>query len=187
MPARKLALLALLAVVACSHPADLPTLFPVPDAKLVDETGRSVQLASMKGQVAVYDFIFTNCTGSCPIMTNNMRALANKVPKDVPVRFVSITVDPTRDTPAVLAAYAKRVRNDDRWTFLTGDRATIVKTSVEGFKLTAGDPAPGGEALLHSSKFAVADKEGIIRGYYDSADGNVPEEVAKVVAQLADE
>jgi hypothetical protein len=58
---------------------------------------------------------------------------------------------------------------------------------VKGFKLAAGDPAPGGEALLHSSKFAVADKQGIIRGYYDATDGTVPEEVAEVVAQLLDE
>ncbi|MEA2488232.1 MAG: hypothetical protein QOH21_24 [Acidobacteriota bacterium] len=187
MPARRLAAFLLLAVVACTRPPELPKLFPVPDAQLVDETGRSVQLSSMKGHVTVYDFIFTTCTGSCPIMTNNMRALTGKIDKDAPVRFVSITVDPTHDTPAVLASYAQRVRNDPRWTFLTGDRATIVRTSVQGFKLTAGDPTPGGEALLHSSKFAIADKQGIIRGYYDASDGTVPEEAAKVVAQLVDE
>jgi len=186
MRARSL-LLALLVVAACAPKVDLPKLFPVPDAKLVDETGRSVQLGSMKGRVTVYDFIFTNCTGTCPIMTHNMRTLTPKIDRDAPVRFVSISVDPMRDTPAVLAEYAKRVRNDPRWTFLTGDRDTIVKVSVEGFKLAAGDPTPGGEPLLHSSKFAVADKDGIIRGYYDATDGNVPEEVAKVVARLADE
>jgi protein SCO1/2 len=141
----------------------------------------------MKGSVTVYDFIFTNCTGTCPIMTNNMRELTPKVAKDAPVRFVSISVDPARDTPAVLADYAKRNRNDPRWTFLTGEREEIVKLSVQGFKLAAGDPMPGGEPLLHSSKFAVADKNGIIRGYYDATDGPVPEQVAQVVAQLAKE
>lgn len=185
MRARSLFLL--LTILACQPKPELPKLFPVPDAKLVDETGRAVHLASMKGKVTVYDFIFTNCTGTCPIMTNNMRALTPKVKSDAPVQFVSISVDPTRDTPAVLAAYAKRMRNDPRWTFLTGSREEIVKISVQGFKLAAGDPMPGGEALLHSSKFAVADKNGIIRGYYDGADGTVPEQVAKVVEQLADE
>ena len=177
-------LLLLLLVVACQPKVELPKLFPVPDAKLVDETGQPVSLASMKGNVTVYNFIFTSCTGTCPIMTNNMRALTPKVEKDAPVRFVSISVDPARDTPAVLAAYAKRTRNDPRWTFLTGNRDDIVKLSVQGFKLSAGDPMPGGEALLHSSKFAVADKEGVIRGYYDGANGTVPEQVAKVVEQL---
>jgi len=184
---RQAILIALLVLSACAPKLDLPKLFPVPDAKLVDETGKTVQLESMKGRVTVYDFIFTNCTGTCPIMTHNMRALTPKIDKDAPVRFVSISVDPARDTPAVLAAYAKRVRNDPRWTFLTGDRAEIVKLSVHGFKLAAGDPMPGGEPLLHSSKFAVADKDGIIRGYYDATDGNVPDEVAKVVEQLVEE
>lgn len=177
----------LLLLFACQPKLDLPKLFPVPDAKLVDETGKAVSLGSMKGSVTVYDFIFTNCTGTCPIMTNNMRELTPKIAKDAPVRFVSISVDPARDTPAVLAEYAKRNRNDPRWTFLTGERDEIVKLSVQGFKLSAGDPMPGGEPLLHSSKFAVADKDGIIRGYYDATDGTVPEEVAKVVKQLAEE
>jgi protein SCO1 len=187
MPARKLLLLALIASIACAPKLDLPKLFPVPDTRLVDETGKAVNLASMKGSVTVYDFIFTSCTGTCPIMTNNMRALTPKIDDGAPVRFVSISVDPARDTPPVLAEYAKRVRNDPRWTFLTGDRQTIVDLSVKGFKLAAGDPMPGGEALLHSSKFAVADKEGVIRGYYDATDGRVPEQVARAVEQLLDE
>ena len=188
MRARKLLLvISVVLAGACQRKHELPKLFAVPDAKLVDEAGKSVSLATMKGSVTVYDFIFTSCAGTCPIMTNNMRALTPKIAKDSPVRVVSISVDPTRDTPAVLAEYAKRVRNDPRWTFLTGKREDIVKLSVEGFKLAAGDPSPGGEALLHSSKFAVADKEGVIRGYYDAADGTVPEQVAKVVGQLLDE
>ena len=184
---RARSLLLLLALVACQPKPDLPQLFPVPDTQLVDETGKQVNLASMKGSVTVYDFIFTSCTGTCPIMTNNMRALTPKIDKGAPVRFVSITVDPARDTPAVLAEYARRVRNDPRWTFLTGDRNAIVDLSVKGFKLAAGDPTPGGEPLLHSSKFAVADKNGVIRAYYDATDGTVPEQVARAVEVLLTE
>lgn len=189
MRARSLLLLVLLlaALVSCKPKPDLPRLFPVPDTKLVDETGRDVNLAAMKGSVTVYDFIFTNCTGTCPIMTNNMRALTGKIEKDAPVRFVSISVDPARDTPEVLSAYAKRVRNDGRWTFLTGNRDDIVHLGVKGFKLATGDPMPGGEALLHSSRFAVADKEGVIRAYYDATDGAVPEQVAAAVEALLEE
>ncbi|HYH09282.1 MAG TPA: SCO family protein [Thermoanaerobaculia bacterium] len=176
-----------LCAIACQPKPELPQLFPVPDARLVDESGAAVNLGSMKGNVTVYDFIFTSCTGICPIMTNNMRALTPKIDKDAPVRFVSISVDPARDTPAVLRAYAQKHRNDPRWTFLTGERQAILDLSVKGFKLAAGDPMPGGEPLLHSSRFAVADKQGVIRGYYDAADGKVPEEVAAVVEQLLDE
>jgi protein SCO1 len=184
MPARSLLVLLLFFLFACKPAPDLPKLFEVPPAQLVDETGKPLNLASMKGSVTVYDFIFTSCTGTCPIMTNNMRALTPKVDKDAPVRFVSISVDPARDTPPVLAAYAKRVRNDPRWTFLTGERQAILDLSVKGFKLAAGDPMPGGEPLLHSSKFAVADKQGVIRAYYDATDGTVPEQVAETIKVL---
>ena len=171
-------------LLGCHSGSDLPQLFPVPNASLVDETGRAVTLDSMKGSVTVYDFIFTNCSGTCPMMTANMRALTKKVDQDAPVKFVSISVDPVRDTPEVLAEYAKRVRNDDRWIFLTGDRDAIVKLSVEGFKLAAGDPAPGGEALLHSSKFAVADRTGMIRQYYGGTDGDAAEKVSATIEEL---
>jgi len=178
-------ILLLLLVFSCHQQSELPKLFPVPDTKLVDETGKAVSLGAMKGSVTVYDFIFTTCRGTCPIMTSNMRALTKEIAKDAPVRFVSISVDPSRDTPQVLAVYAKRVRNDPRWTFLTGNRDDIVKLSIQGFKLAAGDPGPGGDPLLHSSKFAVADKEGVIRAYFDATDGAVTPQIVSAVNALA--
>ena len=184
MASRVAIVTALLFIVACQHRSALPELFPVPNATLVDENNRPVQLDSMKGNVTVYDFIFTNCSGICPIMSRNMSDLTKRLPKDAPVRFVSISVDPARDTPERLREYAKRFRRDDRWIFLTGDRDEIVKLSVQGFKLAAGDPQPGGEALLHSSKFAVADRKGVIREYYGGTDGDAPAHVAETVKDL---
>ncbi len=169
---------------ACHHESDLPKLFPVPNAPLVNEAGQHVSLDANKGYVTVYDFIYTNCSGTCPMMTASMRRLTPKVPKDAKVKFVSISVDPARDTPTVLRDYATRFRNDDRWTFLTGDRKTIVDLSVNGFKLAAGDPGPNGDPLLHSSKFVVADKSGTIREYYGGTDGDTPEHVAATVRDL---
>jgi len=185
----RLPVLLLLLAVACQQKTgpELPKLYPVPNTKLIDETGRAVTLDAMKGHVTVYNFIFTNCAAICPIMTNNMRAVTPKIDKDAPVRFVSISVDPARDTPAVLAAYAKRNRNDPRWTFLTGDLGAIVDLSINGFKLAANNPAPGAEPLLHSGKFAVADQEGVIRGYYDGTDGSVADEVVRAVEGLLEE
>lgn len=182
---KRLALISLALFLGCSHPSDLPRLFPVPNDTLVAETGKPVPLASMKGNVTVYDFIFTNCAGSCPLMTAQMRKLTKKIDKDAPVRFVSISVDPARDTPPVLAEYAKRVRNDPRWIFLTGTREQIIRLSVDGFKLVAGGTqATLAEPLLHSSKFAIADKDGTIREYYGGTDGDAPEHVAATIKDL---
>jgi len=180
---RKTLALALFAL-ACHRQSDLPKLFPVPNTQLVNENGQRVPLDANKGYVTVYNFIFTNCSGTCPMMTATMRRLTPKVPKDAAVRFVSISVDPARDTPQVLRDYAKKVRNDDRWTFLTGERKAIVDLSVNGFKLAAGDPGPGGDPLLHSAKFAVADKNGVIREYYGATDGDAAEHVAATVRDL---
>ena len=171
----------ILLLFACHHQSDHPKLFPLPDAALVNDSGKPVQLASLKGNVVVYDFIFTNCAGSCPMMTATMRKVTAKVDKDAPVRFVSISVDPKRDTPPVLQAYANRVRNDPRWTFLTGDWPTIKHLSVDGFKLATDDQ------LLHSAKFAVADKNGVVREYVSSLEDDAVDHVARTVKDLARE
>jgi protein SCO1/2 len=178
---------AFLLLFSCRHEANLPKLFPVPDAALVDEHAKPVTLGQMKGYVTVYDFIFTNCAGTCPVMTATMRRITTKVDKSAKVRFVSISVDPARDTPGVLHDYATKVRNDDRWVFLTGDPKTIVDLSVNGFKLAAGGPGSGAspnEAILHSAKFAIADKDGVIRDYYGAENEDAAEHVAKIVTQL---
>ena len=185
---KRLALLLALAVFGCHQQSDLPRLFRVPSDTLVAETGKRIPLDAMKGNVTVYDFIFTNCAGSCPMMTAQMRKLTKKIDKDAPVRFVSISVDPQRDTPAVLTEYAKRVRNDSRWIFLTGTKEQIVHLSVDGFKLAAGGSQQTlAEPLLHSSKFAVADKDGYIREYYGGTDGDAPEHVAATIRDLLKE
>ena len=174
-----------LLVAACTHESDLPKLFPVPDAALIDEQARPVRLGANQGFVTVYDFIFTNCAGTCPMMTATMRRLTTKVGRNAKVRFVSISVDPDRDTPAVLRDYASKVRNDPRWTFLTGEKKTIVGLSVNGFKLAAGgSPQPGNEPLLHSAKFAVADKQGVIRDYYGATNDDAVEHVTGVISDL---
>jgi protoheme IX farnesyltransferase len=176
-----------LLVTACSNQSNLPKLFPVPNASLTSDTGKTVQLASMKGKVTVYDFIFTNCAGTCPVMTSTMRKLTKKIDKDAPVQFVSISVDPRRDTPAQLSNYAARYRNDPRWLFLTGDEKTIVDLSINGFKLAAANDGSTNEAVLHSSKFAIADKNGVIRDYYGATADDAVAHVTNTVNDLLDE
>jgi protein SCO1 len=182
---RRLLLPAVLIALACHHESDLPKLFVLPDAQLVSEANKPVRISEMKGNVVVYDFIFTHCAGTCPMMTATMQKLTKKIPKQSPVRFVSISVDPIRDTPEVLRGYAMYARNDPRWTFLTGDRKTIVDLSVNGFKLAAGDATgAANESVLHSVKFAIADKKGVIREYYSATNDDAVQHVASTVNEL---
>ena len=81
---KRLALIfALAGLVGCHHQSDLPRLFPVPNTALVDENAKPVRLDANRGYVTVYDFIFTNCSGTCPMMTATMRRLTTKVSQRV--------------------------------------------------------------------------------------------------------
>lgn len=161
---------AALTLGGCRH-EELPRLFPVPAKQLVNDAGQPMSLSSLNGKVAIYDFIFTRCGGTCPLVTRHMQSLIADLPKSDDLRFVSVSVDPTNDTPAVLRSYAAKVRHDDRWMFLTGDPAEIRDLSVNGFKLAAGEAtASTTEPILHSTKFVLVDKNGVVRNYYDSSD-----------------
>ncbi len=144
----------------------------VPEFELTDRHGRTIRHSDLLGRVWVADFIFTNCAGTCPVMTQRMGELLAEL-KDVDnVRVVSFSVDPERDKPETLDDYANRHKADDpRWHFLTGDRKTVYGLSREGFRLAVGavppeELRPGDEAILHSDRFALVDQRGRVRGLY---------------------
>jgi protein SCO1/2 len=96
---------------------------------------------------------------------------------DNDVKFVSFTIDPDRDTPAVLADYGKRYESQpDRWYFLTGTRTELKRLNWDTFHL--GDV--NGD-LEHSTRFVLIDRRSRIRGYYDSSD---PESLKQLEGDL---
>ncbi len=95
----------------------------LPDITLVDQHGRNVSLASLKGKPVLFDFIYTTCPGPCLLLTTQMKQIANRLgPKlGTEASIVSITVDPEHDHPAQLLAYASaQGANVNGWLFLTG-------------------------------------------------------------------
>ncbi len=158
----------------------------VPDFELIDQAGRPVTREMLKGRVWVADFIFTRCAGQCPLMTAAMARLALRVPDAAGLRLVSITVDPTWDTPSVLAQYAKaHGASADRWLWLTGSRETIERLCVDGFKLAinaeSGTPQ---EPITHSTRMVLVDREGAIRGYYEADDEQAMKRLAHDLRRL---
>jgi len=174
-----IAALSLVLLVSCTRAPDLETFYPVPDFSLTDQTDKAVTLAELKGKVWVADFIFTNCGGTCPVMTEKMRKLQDTLPGQV--RLVSFTVDPARDTTKVLAAYAaERGATRDRWLFLTGDKQQLYDICIKGFKLPVEEDASTPlEPITHSTRFVLVDKQGEIRGYYS---GTEEEELNRLAA-----
>lgn len=163
----------------------------VPDFTLVAQTGDSVRLADLRGQVWVADFIFTNCASTCPMMTAQLARLEKSLAGRQGIRMVSFSVDPERDTPAKLAEYAAGYgAKPERWLFLTGDKQRIRRLSIEGFHLAVNDPSPeevarGAEAVLHSTRLVLVDGGGRIRGYFDGTDDDAVTRLGRAVEQLA--
>lgn len=137
----------------------------VPDFSLTNQQGQPLGLSDLQGKVWVADFIFTHCPTICPVMTQEMANLQSEFDTE-PVTFVSITVDPERDTPEVLSRYAVQYGADKkRWHFLTGKKEAIYQLANDGFKLAS---AKHGGGFPHSTRFALVMPDGNIYGYYDS-------------------
>src|SRR5690348_15849380 len=86
----------------------LPCYGVVPDFTLTDLTGQQFSSKDkLDGHIWIADFIFSNCTGPCPRMSAQFRRIRRDI-GDNGLKFVSFTIDPDRDTPAVLDEYGKR-------------------------------------------------------------------------------
>lgn len=160
-------------------PAELPIYARMPDFVLTERSGRDVSLSNLAGRPWIADFIFTRCAGICPMMSSKMATLARELKE---TQFVSFSVDPEYDSPAVLAEYAKRYEADpERWLFLTGDRETLnrITTSLHMNKID--------EPMLHSASFALVDAAGVVRGYYGSDDSETAEKLKRDLSALSEQ
>ena len=159
--------MALQARRADRNPGTLPVYGQVPAFSLVDQHSRAVSNQTFNGSPWIASFIFTRCSGQCPMMTAQMAKIGSAAPKAI--RLVSFTVDPAWDSPEVLAQYAKDYGADARWSFVTGDPEVIRRLCREGFQLSVSEDEDP-ELLTHSSRLALIDREGQIRGYYEAGD-----------------
>jgi protein SCO1/2 len=154
-------------LISCSrHASELPDYGTVPAFRMTASTGEPFDGSSLVDKVWVADFIYTNCPAECPMMTSRMHSLEKRVRGHDDVRLVSISVDPERDTPAALTAFAHRYgAPTEHWIFLTGSATTVHELAYTTFHL--GDVLG---KISHSTKFVLVDKRGHLRGYYSSFD-----------------
>jgi protein SCO1/2 len=102
----------------------------VPQAKLVRDDGESVSFSNEinDGRPVILSFIFTSCTTICPVITNTLAQVQNKLGKERnSVRIVSITIDPEEDTPSRLKAYGEKYHAGSEWHHYTGTIQEIIK------------------------------------------------------------
>jgi protein SCO1/2 len=115
--------------------------YTVPQIRLVRDDGKTVSLPDElnDGRPVVVSFIFTTCTAICPLISQTLAQLQRKLGPDRDrVHLVSISIDPEQDTPARLAAYARKYDAGPEWRYYTGTVSASVATQ-RAFDVYRGD------------------------------------------------
>jgi protein SCO1/2 len=148
-----------------SFPRALEAGDAVPDVAVVDQAGVARRLSEWRGRITAITFIYTRCPlpGFCPLMDRHFAAIQRAVMSDDAlrdrVRLVSVSFDPRRDTPAVLAEHAQRVGADPEvWSFVTGELEAIDAFAQQFGVSIIREPA--GAEIVHNLRTVVVDPVG---------------------------
>lgn len=161
----RLTVFALLLLSAFAEKPDAQLLVgdPLPDASLLDAHAKPWKWSDLRGKSVAFTFVFTRCPMPefCPRLTQKFRE-ANQRLQNAPIaagwQFISLTIDPAFDTPAVLAAYAAAQQADSpHWTFATGESAVLTKL------VRAFGAGRAGEMPTHNLRTVVVGADGRIR------------------------
>jgi len=158
--------------------------------RLVDQNNKEVIFPDfVKDKIVIMNYIFTNCPDICPLSTNNMRLIQERLKKEKidNVQFISLSFDPEFDTPEVLRKFAG-IRNLDlsNWTFLTGDKSTTNSVIKQvGVLAVPSDSTvfKNGRKIyyyVHTDRIQLIDPEGRIRKNYKGSTINVDEIVSDI-------
>jgi protein SCO1/2 len=147
----------------------LAVIRPAPDFALTDTAGRSVTMEQFRGKVVFVSFVFTTCSGSCPATTARLAKVQEAIARDANLRdkvvFLSITLDPERDTPARMRDYMQLYEIDAaNWRFLTGPKVVVHRVIADWGMWSR--PAANGQ-LDHPSRVFLVDPQGQIREIYN--------------------
>lgn len=147
--------------------------------KLVNQLGDTVSLYDIKGKAIVINIFFTSCGSICPQLTKSMAKLQQsfikggntrrKIDTSV-VQFISLTIDPERDSVPVLKHYADSYGvNPDNWWMLTGDRDSIYQFIFQELKIDKLEKVPISPEFPHTGRFVLLDKDYLVRGRVEQA------------------
>lgn len=135
------------------------------DTRWRDAHGNERLLASLRGRPQVLALVYTHCTSVCPLTVSGLQRVEEEIGDRA--GFVLVSMDPARDTPAQLSAYAAAYRLSSRWTLLAGPESSVRElTALIGAKYRR---VAGGE-IDHSSTLTVLDGDGRIVAQFDQAD-----------------
>ncbi len=143
----------------------------VKNMSFTNQLGKKVSLDDLRGKILVVDFFFTTCPTICPGMAANMKRLQNSyIKNDDIVQFLSISIDPERDSVPRLRAFADKYHaNHDSWWFLTGDKKQTYGLAIQEMKANVAD-VQADTAFPHTENFFLLDTNRVVRGWYNGLD-----------------
>jgi protein SCO1/2 len=150
-----------------------PPMVNVGEWNLINDDGDTFGSKELGGKIYIADYFFTSCPSICPKLTNAMKEVKKRFKgREDQVQFVSITVDPTTDTPKVLKKFrAENNLDDQSWHLLTGSKKQIYNVVVEKMRVHMGEKkdvagAPGVYDIPHMAHLALFDQNGDLRGLF---------------------
>ena len=144
--------------------------FVIPEFSFINQYGQVISDKDFKDKIYVANFFFATCPDVCPEMNNNLTVVYDKFKNHDNVMLLSHTVHPEHDSVAVLAAYAKKLNvTDNKWQFVTGNKAALYRMAEYEYRLTA-TKGSGPKDFIHSEMLVLIDTDKHIRGYYNGRD-----------------
>ena len=154
----------------------------IADFSLINQNGKTVTQDTYNNKIYIADFFFTTCQTICPIMTDHMVILQDKLKLDSDVMLLSHTVTPEIDSVAQLKKYAlNKGVLDSKWNLVTGDKKEIYQLARKSY-LAVKSYGDGGEYdMIHTENFILVDQKKRIRGYYD---GTLEEDIESLLNDI---
>jgi len=154
----------------------------IADFNLVNQNGDTITEEFYKDKIYIADFFFTTCLTICPIMTDHMVKIQDKIKNDDDVYLLSHTVFPVSDSVPVLKKYAQEKGViDEKWNLVTGDKKEIYDLARKSYLATKSTGDGGPYDMIHTENFVLVDKDRQIRGFYD---GTNPEAIESLMHDL---
>lgn len=159
----------------------------IADFSLVNQNGDTITQDYYKDKIYIADFIFTTCPTICPIMTDHMVLLQEKLKDNAQVLLLSHTVTPEIDSVPQLKKYAlEKGVNDAKWNLVTGDKKQIYDLARKSYLVAKDNPFQEYD-LIHTENFVLVDTKKRIRGFYDGTDPEAIEELMEDIVILQKE
>ncbi len=160
------------------HSQELPSYGKAPRFELQDMRAGVFSSTTLQGKPYVINFFFSHCQAVCPTTNAAMARIARDTAVDA-AQFLSISVDPERDTPEVLQTYADKFKaNPRQWSFLTGPKQEVDRMLNE-FKLGASE-----NIAEHTSRLVLVDKNSEVRGYYPGTEEDAIDSLQRDLQRL---